>query len=388
MDITISKIEQVTLKIDRPAMGVNSRTQEQIYPEPGWTWDEPIIRIEASDGTLGWGPGRADPDLARLALGQSPFALLDPAVGVSDEFRELESALWDTIGKLLGLPVYKLLGDRCYADWIPAYDSTIYFNDLLYDDRVGGLKRIAGDIEKSLRNGFRACKMKIGRGNYLMERRDGLRRDVEVVQTARRVAGEGFAIMVDANNAYSYEETISFLSEVGDLNIFWVEEMFQEDVEKYRDLRTFMKERGLETLIADGETRSYAEVLTLSQELEFFRPFFQAGVLDVVQHDIRMLGLSGWRDLSEMAGRFDGVRCAPHNFASILGVYLSLHLGKSIPDFLYAEVLTLSSDVINASGYIFKDGKFNVPDLPGLGLELNPQVYDAQYAGREDWQVD
>ena len=124
-------------------MGVNSRTQEQIYPEPGWTWDEPIIRIEASDGTLGWGPGRADPDRARLALGQSPFALLDPAVGVSDEFRELESALWDTIGKLLGLPVYKLLGDRCYADWIPAYDSTIYFNDLLYDDRAGGLKRFS-----------------------------------------------------------------------------------------------------------------------------------------------------------------------------------------------------------------------------------------------------
>jgi L-alanine-DL-glutamate epimerase-like enolase superfamily enzyme len=49
---------------------------------------------------------------------------------------------------------------------------------------------------------------------------------------------------------------------------------------------------------------------------------------------------------------------------------------------------TLTSDVVDTSGFVFKDGAFSVPDTPGLGLELNQQVYDEKYTGREDWQVE
>ena len=65
-----------------------------------------------------------------------------------------------------------------------------------------------------------------------------------------------------------------------------------------------------------------------------------------------------------------------------------MYLGKAIPNFLYGECATLNSDVIDTSGYVFKDGAFSVPDTPGLGLELKQRVYDEQYAGREAWVVE
>ena len=380
-DIKITKIEQVTLEVDRPEIGVNSRIKEMIYPEPNWKWNEPIIRIHTSDGTLGWGVGRADAEVGARALNRNPFDLLDPTTGVSDEFRGLENALWDTIGVILGKPVYQLISDQSYVEWLPAYDSTIYFNDLIYNTREAGLKRIADDAKKSVEGGFRACKMKIGRGCYLMEHQEGLQRDIDVVKLTRQIVGEDFDILVDANNGYTYDETVTFLNETSDVRIFWIEEMFEEEVGAYRNLQGVIKEQGLSALIADGETRT-------RQPIEFFEPFFQAGVLDIIQHDIRGLGITGWRRLAEMTQQYDGVKCAPHNWGSLLGFYLSLQFGKAIPNFLYGEVATLTSNVVDTSGYIFKDGAFSVPDTPGLGLTLNQRVYAEQYAGREDWHIE
>ena len=381
-DIKITKVEQVTVAVDQPAIGCNSGAREIIQPDPNAKWNERLIRIHTNDGTLGWGAGSwgtTTAEGAQGALNQNPFDLLNPEDGVVEEFRGLENALWDTIGKSLGKPAYQLMGTNAYDTPLRAYDSTIYFNDLLYDTKAEGLKRIEDDVKSSLANGFVACKMKIGRGNHLMERKAGLNRDIELVRLARSTAGEGFNILVDANNAYTYDEVITFLNETSDCDVFWIEEMFEEEVEAYRNLKAFIQEKGLKTLVADGETRT-------RDPLEFYDSFFEAGVIDVIQHDMKGLGVTGWRRLAEKAAAHD-VQCAPHNWGSLLGFYLSLQFGKTIPHFLYGEVATLTSDVIDTSAYGFTDGHFTVPDSPGLGLELNEKVYEARYAGQEDWQV-
>ena len=381
-DIKITKIEQVTVEIDQPAIGCNSGAKEIKQPDPNGKWRERIIRIYTNDGTLGWGAGSwqaTSAEDAEAVLNRNPFDLLNPEVGVVEEFRGLENALWDTIGRILGKPAYQLIGSDVSSNGLPAYDSTIYFNDLLYETKAEGLKRIEDDVKNSLANGFTACKMKIGRGNHLMERKAGLQRDIELVQLARSTAGEGFNILVDANNAYTYDEVITFLNETSNCDVFWIEEMFEEDVELYRNLKAFIQEKGLKTLIADGETRT-------REPLEFYDPFFEAGVIDVIQHDMKGLGVTGWQRLADMAAAHD-VQCAPHNWGSLLGFFLSLQFAKTIPHFLYGEVATLTSDVIDTSGYGFTDGTFTVPDTPGLGLEFNQDVYDARYAGKEDWQI-
>jgi L-alanine-DL-glutamate epimerase-like enolase superfamily enzyme len=388
-DIKITKVEQVTVEVDRPPSTVNSRAKEMVYPEPNWKWNESLIRIYTSEGTLGWGVGRAESEVGQKALNQNPFDLLNPTTGVSEAFRSIETALWDLEGKILGKPVYQLIGLPIEAssnpdsttDRLPAYDSTLYFDDLVCDTKEAGLKRIGDEVENALNNGFRACKMKIGRGCYLMEHDEGLQRDIEVVKLARQIAGDDFNILVDANNGYTYDETVEFLNETSGVGIFWIEEMFEEEVEKYRALKGVIQNSGLKTLIVDGETRT-------RQPIEFFEPFFAAGVLDAIQHDMKGLGITGWRRLANMTQQYDGVKCAPHNWGSLFGFFLSLQFGKTIPNFLYGEVATLTSDVVDTSGYIFKDGAFSVPDTPGLGLELNQQVYNEKYAGREDWKVE
>ena len=55
--IKITKIEQVTVEIDQPAIGCNSGAKEIKQPDPNGKWNERIIRIHTSDGTLGWGAG-------------------------------------------------------------------------------------------------------------------------------------------------------------------------------------------------------------------------------------------------------------------------------------------------------------------------------------------
>lgn len=381
-DITITKIEQVTVEIDQPAIGCNSGAKEIKQPDPNGKWHERIARIHTNNGILGWGAisWGTTQDEAKEALDKNPFDLLNPEDGVVEQFRGLENALWDTIGKILNKPAYQLMmGTESYGNGLPAYDSTIYFNDLLYDTKTEGIKRIENDVKKSLADGFTACKMKMGRGNHLMERNAGLKRDIEVVQIARETAGEGFNILVDANNAYTYEEVITFLNETSNCDVFWIEEMFEEDVELYRNLKKYIKNKGLNTLIADGETRT-------REPLEFYDPFFKAGVIDVIQHDMKGLGVTGWKKLSKMASEHD-VKCAPHNWGSLLGFFLSLQFAKTIPHFLYGEVATLTSDVIDTSAYGFTDGTFTVPENPGLGLELNQDVYQTRYAGNEDWEI-
>ena len=63
-------------------------------------------------GTGSWGATTAED--AEGVLNQNPFDLLNPEDGVVEEFRGLENALWDTIGKILEKPAYQLIGDDVF----------------------------------------------------------------------------------------------------------------------------------------------------------------------------------------------------------------------------------------------------------------------------------
>ena len=84
--IKITKVEQVTIEIDQPAIGCNSGAREIIQPDPNGKWKERIIRIHTNDGTLGWGVGSWAIMTAEEAQGvrnQNPFDLLNPENGVA-----------------------------------------------------------------------------------------------------------------------------------------------------------------------------------------------------------------------------------------------------------------------------------------------------------------
>src|SRR5260370_26222236 len=116
-----------------------------------------------------------------------------------DKSQYLDGPLFDLIGKLTNKPAWALLGDSA-RDGIPCYDGTLYFADVMQPER--GVAAVVEEAEEAVRSGFKAVKLKLGRGSKWMDRASGDARDIAVVHAVRKAVGNGILIMVDPNNSY------------------------------------------------------------------------------------------------------------------------------------------------------------------------------------------
>jgi L-alanine-DL-glutamate epimerase-like enolase superfamily enzyme len=78
------------------------------------------------------------------------------------------------------------------------------------------------------------------------------------------------------------------------------------------------------------------------------------------------------------------LQVAPHNWGSLVGFYMQLHIGRAIRNFYRAEHDPLSNDVLVADGYDIKDGNATLPDAPGAGLVINEKRFAADTRIRFD----
>ena len=365
--IKITRIVGFDLTSRRPKLvGKNSRLGVH-----GDRARDRMIRIFTNAGIEGLGNCRqcahgrlGRKELAGL-LGKNPLEWFDAAKrSMAGPLGTQDMPLWDLVGKILQKPVYRLLGGRGPRR-VPVYDGSIYFADLLpqYADRWKD--RFRQEIDLARQQGHRAVKVKIGRGAKWMERAEGDRRDVEVVQVIRRHAGDDFLIGVDANNGYDLAGAKRFLGRAGELNLAFVEELFPEQVDECLELKRFMVTNGWKTLLADGETEG---------NLEAYKPFIAAKAIDVLQGDMNRFGLGGI--VTEAAwARPQGILVAPHNWGSLIGFYMQLHVGRAISNFYRAERDPLSTELLIADGYKIEDGTCSVPDAPGFGLKVDEERF-------------
>ena len=327
-----------------------------------------VLRVATDQGVEGVGAGRATPETAARLLGRTLDEFWKPGEGIVSPLERADHALYDLIGKALNLPIWKMFGGKG-PEWVPVYDGGIYFNDLFPEHAIRGVARLLDEVEESMKAGHRAFKIKVGRGFKWMEREDGFRRDVEVMRSIRKLAGRDIRLMADSNNGFDLETTMRWLEAVGD-ELFFLEEMFPEKVEEDLKLKEYLHRKGWKTLIADGES---------VRDIEQFDPFIQAAAIDVLQPDIRALGLTLQWTLSRRLLARPGLRLAPHNWGSFLGFYMQLQLGRGVPNFLMAEQDRAKSDLFDTSAFVFREGKVRVPDLPGTGLILREDVFSAKY---------
>jgi D-galactarolactone cycloisomerase len=347
----------------------------------GSTTRDSVLRIATNQGIEGIGSGNVTQETARKLLGMTLDQIWRPGEGVVSPLGRADHALYDLIGKALKLPSWRLLGGQG-LEWVPIYDGSIYFNDLLPEHKERGVKQLLSEVEASLKRGHRAFKIKIGRGFKWMGRKEGDQRDLEVVRAIRKLVGKEVRLMVDANNGYDLEGTLRFLDQAGDTELTFIEEMFPEDVGQDLKLKEHIRKRGWRTLVADGES---------AQEVKHFEPFIERDALDVLQPDMRRFGLTlQW----ELSRRLDArraarrepaasdIKLAPHNWGSHLGLYMQLVLARGIPNFLMAEEDISSSDLFDTSAFVFKDGRMQVPSVPGCGINLRDEIFKKRYAGQ------
>ena len=141
-----------------------------------------------------------------LALGDDPFALEEIGARLGEIPGELaaksalDAALHDLQGKLLGVPVWKLLGLPCTG---PQTSWTVWLGDP--DDMARRAERAAAR--------FGRLKLKLGGG-------DGL--DVERVRAVRSVVD--LPLQVDVNEWWSLNEALDALPQLAELEVAYCEQ--------------------------------------------------------------------------------------------------------------------------------------------------------------------
>jgi D-arabinonate dehydratase len=252
----------------------------------------------------------------------------------------LDSSLWDAIGKALGQPLFRLWGG--YRDRLPAICIGGYYTDDEAD--------VARQVERYIELGFAGCKFKVGR---LSPEADARR-----VRLAREAAGDGFVLMVDANQGYTRSEAIELARRIEQYDIRWFEEpcRWLNDHLSMRDVRL---STGMS--VAAGQSESSRAGV---------RDLLASGAVDVCNCDASWIGgPSEWRRLAAIASAYE-VQMAHHEEAQVAG-----HLLASIPHGTYVEAFDPDRDPIFwqlfANRAPFENGDYVVPDGPGLGLELD-----------------
>src|SRR5947208_9898812 len=125
----------------------------------------------------------------------------------------VDCALWDILGKSLGVPVWRLLGGR-RAEKMPAYASGGWAGpDKIGDELLGYIAR----------GGFGAVKMRVGIIDG--DPRHSARR----VKAAREALGPEVGLMCDAHGTMSVAEAKRFCRLVEDCNLAWFEEPVTAD---------------------------------------------------------------------------------------------------------------------------------------------------------------
>jgi L-alanine-DL-glutamate epimerase-like enolase superfamily enzyme len=270
------------------------------------------------------------------ALGDDPFALEEVFARLPQrEFAAraaLDAAFHDLQGKLLGQPVWRLLGLRRAG---PPTSWTVWLGDP--DD-------MARRAEKALGR-FRRLKLKLGG-------RDGL--DVERVRAVRGATGE-LPLQVDVNEAWSRDEALEFLPQLAELGVAYCEQPLPAGDPAGPEV----KERSPVPIYVDEDCHTLADMAACAERAH--------GI------NVKLAKSGGIREAQRMvhAARALGLGC-------MLGCMVEAGLGISAA----AQVASLF-DHVDLDGNLllahdpwpgvpFADGVQLPPDQPGLGVHEVP----------------
>ena len=320
-----------------------------------------VAILSTDSRQTGWGlvEGSVSPTMINEVIGSPLSDLIDPATGVrEDRHLWLDAALHDLLGMVLDLPVYAMLGHRG-SRTVEVYDGAIYFDDLDPEQGPRGREVVLANCRSDRDLGYRAFKIKIGRGNRWLGRTEGDRRDIEITRSVREAFPDA-RILVDANDGYDLDGFLHYLEAVADVDLYWIEEPFPDNAGDLARLRERLDLLSPPTLIAEGET---------DPDLETLLPVAAAGDIDVMLMDVISFGITRWRRIMDELIRLD-VRASPHAWGRPLKTVYAAHLAAGLGNIPVVEGVPGTTDRIDLGGHRFADGRLTLSDRPGFGLTL------------------
>ena len=261
----------------------------------------------------------------------------------------IDIALWDIAGQYYGVPVSTLLGGK-YRDKIKAYGTFIPA-----DNPEANFKIVQALITK----GF--TSLKFGGGIF----GDDPTHDYNVLKVVREAAGPNVDISIDIVSKWrTYGNSMFRAKLLEEFNLNWIEEPVpSDDLEGYAKLS-----RMSTTKISGGET------LTTRYE---FKNFLEYGHPDIVQPDItRCGGISEMKKIYDLA-QLHGTQLVPHGFSTgiLLAATVQFLAASENGDLIeYSQSTSPLNKFLVKSQIPFENGYVIVPNLPGLGIELDEKI--------------
>jgi L-alanine-DL-glutamate epimerase-like enolase superfamily enzyme len=348
-------------------------------------YDFPIIKIYTNQGIVGLGEVRDAGWIAQALMmkpylvGKDPLDIETILLSIrhltgpgryAGGYAAVDIALMDIAGKALGVPCWKLLGDKV-RDKVDIYADcpTVLKEDnlkLMMKRRFDlGLKHYKIDLTPALLKGIDGTI-----ANNLPTRK-GLEKWGEHVLTARNIIGYDVKLGADHFGNMTVDSGIELGNYMADpkFNLAYI-----EDVIHFKKFNAVNLNRqitaGSKTPTLNGE-----DIFSL----ENFKPWIEQNTVSIIHPDLLTAG--GMIETKKIAdyGYQYGIRTMMHCAASPIGVMANVHTAATIREFISLECHTIEmpwvSDLVTGIPKpIIQNGTITVPDTPGLGIEFEDDV--------------
>ena len=353
-----------------------------------------LVRIETDAGISGYGETGVDAKMARARIprlrlvGGDPLAIerhflamtgaIHPFVASIPLISGIDIALWDLAGKILGLPICRLMGGP-QRDAVPMYSH----GDALKDMSSPAVCRDWAQMVRAQPEGFSAFKIeptqalrgeRVGPGLTTAQ----LKKIARGFANVREAVGDDIDIAVHCHNQYDTPGAIAVSRATEAINPLFLEDPLSnvEYCEGWMAIK-----RATRTPILTGEKL---------EMVKQYKPFVDNQAVDIIHPDISFAGgITGCRKIADYAALYR-IPMALHNIGSLVRTYASVHLAAGIPNFYRSECYLgrpgrVYEKMAADKPPVIKNSMFQIPEGPGLGLEIDPGFMREHTPDGEDW---
>ena len=350
----------------------------------GWHKNIILVKLYTDEGIEGLGEGFHSLDepieaaldkFKRWLVGQDPTRIvrnwqaiyrgLRYPLGTAElsALSAVEQALWDISGKACGLPVYKMLGG-------PARDRIrVYASGYLCQPRHFDLPGtdLVGACQKCVQQGFTAVKFTPQPDDYAAKSPEQIHREaVQRVRAVREAVGTSIDICLDYHGrSFSVTQAVRLAQEIEPYHPMFLEEPAlteNPDALVEAKMKTSIPIAGGERCVSRDRLREILEKHALHVLQP--EPTANGGILETVK----------WASMCELYH----IVLAPHQACGPVSLLACAHIDASITNFLIQECNVNVADPFYKELFspmpVIKDGYLELPDLPGLGIELNEEA--------------
>ena len=346
------------------------------------TWGEPrnwvFVKVVTDQGIYGWGEATLEgreatmlacvEEVGQMLIGQDPLAVEHHWQAIyrhgfwrggavlNSALAALDQALWDIRGKAWGVPVYRLLGGPT-RERIRLYTHVGIYNPSLLED----------DARRDIADGFTAVKTGAWAGDAALPEAELNAAFADRVRRLRAVVGPSVDIMIDNHGRSRPSAAVRLMEALQPFNLLWLEEPTQPD-----DLEALARVR------AAGPKMDLATGERLYSKWEYV-PLLERRLVDVIQPDLcHAGGITETKKIAALAEAYY-VQVAPHSPQGPVSTAAAAHLALAIPNFLILEFVRSAPyrDRVLREAWVVRDGHLEVPDRPGLGVDLDEDALAA-----------